>query len=131
MARVTIEDCIDKVENRFELVLLAAQRSNDINSGARITIEKDSDKHHVIALREIAAGNVKISILRQELIQRLQTGKVDKIDDENLHAESENLETEELDEYIVDDTDLYTDEEIDLNDEISGDYNTDVDEEEK
>ena len=114
MARVTIEDCISKVENRFELVLLAAQRSNDINSGAHITIEKSKDKYPVIALREIALGNVKIEVLRQELIQRLQIGNVDKIDDENLHADKDSSEAEELSAYISDNTELYIDEDDDL-----------------
>jgi len=119
MARVTIEDCISKVENRFELVLLAAQRSNDINSGAHITIEKGKDKYPVIALREIALGNVKIEVLRQELIQRLQIGKVDKIDDENLHSDKDSSEAEELSTYISDDTELYIDEEGDLTEDHS------------
>jgi DNA-directed RNA polymerase subunit omega len=121
MARVTIEDCISKVENRFELVLLAAQRSNDINSGAHITIERSKDKYPVIALREIALGNVRIDLLRQELIQRLQTGKVDKVDDENLHAENDAEEIEELETYVIDNTELYMDEDSELGDEIYDD----------
>jgi DNA-directed RNA polymerase subunit omega len=121
MARVTIEDCISKVENRFELVLLAAQRSNDINSGAHITIERSKDKYPVIALREIALGNVSIDLLRQELIQRLQTGRVDKVDDENLHAENDAEEIEELETYVIDNTELYMDEDSELGDEIYDD----------
>ena len=121
MARVTIEDCISKVENRFELVLLAAQRSNDINSGAHITIERSKDKYPVIALREIALGNVSIDLLRQELIQRLQTGRVDKVDDEKLHAENDAEEIEELETYVIDNTELYMDEDSELGDEIYDD----------
>jgi DNA-directed RNA polymerase subunit omega len=121
MARVTIEDCISKVKNRFELVLLAAQRSNDINSGAHITIERSKDKYPVIALREIALGNVNIDLLRQELIQRLQIGKVDKIDDENLHAENELEEIEGLEDYVLDNSELYIDEDSELGDEMYSD----------
>lgn len=122
MARVTIEDCISKVKNRFELVLLAAQRSNDINSGAHITIERSKDKYPVIALREIALGNVNIDLLRQELIQRLQTGKVDKIDDENLHAENELEEIDALEDYVLDNnSELYMDEDSELGDEVYDD----------
>jgi DNA-directed RNA polymerase subunit omega len=57
MARVTVEDCIDKIDNRFELVLLAGHRARQISSGASITIERDNDKNPVVALREIADGD--------------------------------------------------------------------------
>lgn len=89
MARVTIADCIDKVENQFELVALAAQRAKDINSGAAITIDRNKDKDAVIALREIAIGHIKTDNLREELIRRLQTrSRIDQIDDENLDIEN-------------------------------------------
>ena len=72
MARVTVEDCIDKVENRFDLVLLAAHRARMISSGAPITIERDNDKNPVVALREIAERTVSPEDLREELIHSLQ-----------------------------------------------------------
>ena len=59
MARVTVEDCIDKVENRFDLVLLASHRARMISSGAQITLDRDNDKNPVVALREIADGKVR------------------------------------------------------------------------
>lgn len=72
MARVTIEDCIDKVSNRFELVLLAAQRARAVSSGAPLTVERDNDKNPVVSLREIAEQGVLPPALREDLIASLQ-----------------------------------------------------------
>lgn len=72
MARVTIEDCVTRVPNRFELVLLAAQRSRAISAGGPITVERDNDKNSVVALREIADGGVGLDELRQNLLIGLQ-----------------------------------------------------------
>jgi len=72
MARVTVEDCIDKVQNRFELVMLAAQRARKIGSGAPLTIERDNDKNPVISLREIAEETVETETLKEELIRSHQ-----------------------------------------------------------
>jgi DNA-directed RNA polymerase subunit omega len=72
MARVTVEDCIDKVENRFDLVLLASHRARMVSSGAPITVERDNDKNPVVALREIADLTVSPDDLREELVHSLQ-----------------------------------------------------------
>jgi len=72
MARVTIEDCIEKVENRFDLILLAAHRSRMISAGAPLTIDRDNDKNPVVALREIADETVSVEDLREELIHSIQ-----------------------------------------------------------
>jgi DNA-directed RNA polymerase subunit omega len=72
MARVTVEDCIDKVENRFDLVLLASHRARMISSGAQITVERDNDKNPVVALREIADETVSPGDLKEELVHSLQ-----------------------------------------------------------
>ncbi|HEY0439121.1 MAG TPA: DNA-directed RNA polymerase subunit omega [Xanthobacteraceae bacterium] len=72
MARVTVEDCIDKVENRFELVLLAGHRARMISSGATITLDRDNDKNPVVALREIAETSVSPEDLKEDLIHSLQ-----------------------------------------------------------
>ncbi|MEM1289369.1 MAG: DNA-directed RNA polymerase subunit omega [Pseudomonadota bacterium] len=72
MARVTVEDCVDKVENRFELVLLAAHRARLISSGAELTIDRDRDKNPVVALREIADETVVPDDLKEQLIHSLQ-----------------------------------------------------------
>src|SRR6266849_8370746 len=72
MARVTVEDCIDKVENRFDLVLLASHRARMNSSGAQITVERDNDKNPVVALREIADQTVSPEDLKEELVHSLQ-----------------------------------------------------------
>lgn len=72
MARVTVEDCIDKVENRFELVLLAGHRARQISSGSSITIDRDNDKNPVVALREIADETLSPEDLKEDLIHSLQ-----------------------------------------------------------
>lgn len=80
MARVTVEDCIDKVTNRFDLVLVAAERAREISGGSDITIERDRDKNPVVALREIAEETVKPSELHESLVQSYQKLQID--DDE-------------------------------------------------
>ncbi|MEI5677511.1 MULTISPECIES: DNA-directed RNA polymerase subunit omega [unclassified Mesorhizobium] len=72
MARVTVEDCIDKVDNRFELVLLAGHRARQISQGAAITINRDNDKNPVVALREIADETLSPDDLKEDLIHSLQ-----------------------------------------------------------
>lgn len=72
MARVTVEDCIDKVSNRFELVLLASHRARTVSAGAPITIERDNDKNPVVALREIAETTVSPEDIKEELIHSMQ-----------------------------------------------------------
>lgn len=72
MARVTVEDCIDKIENRFELVMMAAQRTREIGSGSLLTIDRDNDKNPVISLREIAEETLDIAELKEALIKRNQ-----------------------------------------------------------
>jgi len=72
MARVTVEDCVDKVPNRFDLVLLAAQRAREISGGAELTIDRDRDKNPVVALREIADETVRPKLLRESLVTSLQ-----------------------------------------------------------
>jgi len=80
MARVTVEDCVDKIPNRFDLVLLAAQRARQVSGGAELTIDRDRDKNPVVALREIAEETVKPKQLEEALISGLQRVQVD--DDE-------------------------------------------------
>ena len=72
MARVTVEDCVLKIPNRFDLVMLAAQRARDISSGAALTLERDNDKNPVVALREIADESVDIENLAEALVQGMQ-----------------------------------------------------------
>jgi DNA-directed RNA polymerase subunit omega len=72
MARVTVEDCVEKVESRFELVAVAAQRAKAIASGAPLTIDRDGEKNSVLSLREIASENVSTAELREQLVQSFQ-----------------------------------------------------------
>jgi len=72
MARVTVEDCIDKVENRFDLVLLASHRARMIPSGQQITVDRDNDKNPVVALREIADTAISPAELKEERVHSLQ-----------------------------------------------------------
>ena len=73
MARMTVEDCVDKVPNRFELVLLAAHRAREVAAGAPITVDRDNDKNPVVALREIAEETQSADELRERLIESHQT----------------------------------------------------------
>ena len=72
MARVTVEDCIEKIPNRFDLVMVAARRSRDVSSGAEINIERDNDKNPVVALREIAEEMIPVDEISESLIHSLQ-----------------------------------------------------------
>jgi len=87
MARVTVEDCIDKVDNRFELVLLAGHRARQISSGAEITIDRDRDKNPVVALREIAEATLSPADLKEDLIHSLQK-HVEVDEPENIEEET-------------------------------------------
>jgi DNA-directed RNA polymerase subunit omega len=80
MARITVEDCVEKIPNRFELVMCAAQRARRIGGGAAITLERDNDKNPVVALREIAEETVSVADLKEELINNHQ--KILENDDE-------------------------------------------------
>jgi DNA-directed RNA polymerase subunit omega len=80
MARVTVEDCVDKIPNRFDLVLLAAQRARQISGGAELTIDRDRDKNPVVALREIAEETVRPTHLEEALVSGLQRVQMDDDD---------------------------------------------------
>jgi DNA-directed RNA polymerase subunit omega len=73
MARVTVEDCVDKVPNRFDLVMLAAHRAREVSAGAAITVDRDNDKNPVVSLREIADETQSADDLRERLIESHQT----------------------------------------------------------
>ncbi len=81
MARVTVEDCVDKVPNRFDLVLFAAQRARQVSGGADLTIERDRDKNPVVALREIAEETVKPKDLQEAIVGNLQKVQIDEEDE--------------------------------------------------
>lgn len=91
MARVTVEDCVLKVPNRFELVLVAAQRARDVSSGSKLTVERDNDKNPVVALREIADDTVPLDNLRNALVSGLQK-----------HVEVDEPEEDEMESFMPD-----------------------------
>ena len=93
MARVTVEDCVDKIPNRFDLVLMAAQRARQISGGADLTIDRDRDKNPVVALREIAEETVRPRHLEGAIVTNLQKVRVDEEDEtEELASLSEAAE---------------------------------------
>ena len=102
MARVTVEDCVDKVPNRFELVMLAAHRAREVAAGAPITVERDNDKNPVVALREIAEETQLADDLRERLIESNQTQiEVDEPEEDAMAL----LMSDEVDRPRVDDMD--------------------------
>jgi len=112
MARVTVEDCIEKVPNRFELVLLAAQRARNISRGEAIAVERDNDKNPVVALREIAEEKIELAALEQDLIKSLSRAPEPEPADEevmDIVATDENIfgimeiQEEALPEAVVED----------------------------
>ncbi|MCR9176309.1 MAG: DNA-directed RNA polymerase subunit omega [Alphaproteobacteria bacterium] len=85
MARVTVEDCIERIPNRFDLVLAAAQRSREISAGSDITLDRDNDKNPVVALREIAEETVNAGVLAESLVKNLQKHvEIDEPEDDDL-----------------------------------------------
>jgi len=112
MARITVEDCIDKFDSRFELVLVASNRARKLHSGEEPTVERDNDKNTVIALREIADETISAEIFKQNLVEEYQT--VSPIDEEELALEfneenaDDQAESEKLSEVSAetDETDI-------------------------
>ena len=99
MARVTVEDCIEKIPNRYELLMVAAQRAKDISSGAPITVSRDNDKNTVVALREIAEETVSIEELQKSLVMGLQKYvEVEEPEEEELEIMAAEKELADLDE---------------------------------
>lgn len=99
MARVTVEDCIDKIPNRYELLMVAAQRAKDISSGSPLTVARDNDKNSVVALREIADGTVNIEELQKSLVMGLQKYvEVEEPEEEELEILAAEKELADLDE---------------------------------
>tara|TARA_Y100001936_G_C15736576_1_gene488751 strand:- start:32 stop:460 length:429 start_codon:yes stop_codon:yes gene_type:complete len=131
MARITVEDCIDKFPSRFELVLVASNRARKLHAGENPTIEKDNDKNTVIALREIAEETLTVDQLKNDLIEEYQTTTFtededldetnennDELskDDNNLFEEAENVDNISFEEKNTDET--TSDEELSPNDSM-------------
>lgn len=101
MARVTVEDCVERVPNRFELVVLAAQRARDISAGGELLVDRDRDKNPVVALREIADDRLKTEDLLEAVIKGRQKvapiEELDELDEALLGAASDDAGDDELD----------------------------------
>ena len=110
MARITVEDCVDKFPNRFELVLIASQRARELHSGETPTIDKDNDKNTVIALREIASTTIPIEEMKENLIEEYQ--KVTILDEEDENLEIESLMNNKQNEEPISDPSSHIEEEI-------------------
>ena len=91
MARVTVEDCIEKVQNRFELIIAASQRAREISNGVKIEVDKDNDKNTVISLREIGDGAITYDDLKERYLKSLQKVALNNDDDEENGIEEEFL----------------------------------------
>ena len=105
MARVTVEDCVEKIPNRYELLLVASQRAKDIASGSPINVDRDNDKNSVVALREIAENKVNIEDLQRSLVMGLQKYvEVEEPEEEELEILAAEKELAELDAQFDGDT---------------------------
>ncbi len=89
MARVTVEDCIEKVENRFELIIAASQRAREISNGVQIEVDKDNDKNTVISLREIGDGAITYDDLKERYLKSIQKVVINNDEDEENDIEEE------------------------------------------
>lgn len=111
MARVTVEDCIEKVDNRFELVLMAAKRAKDLEKGAIPSIQRENDKSTIVALREIAGETISLDGLRElakkalydDVDQFIDTKKNDNVDSVESMIDSEGIDIEDVDDDDIDD----------------------------
>lgn len=136
MARVTVEDCIDKIPNRYELLMVAAQRAKDIASGSPLTLPRDNDKNTVVALREIADGTVSVEELQKSLVMGLQKYvEVEEPEEEEMEimaAEKELADLDDqfsgvlLDNEMSDAMQVRDDDDIDLDAEVDDDVDDDA-----
>tara|TARA_Y100000768_G_scaffold368519_1_gene332594 strand:- start:751 stop:1170 length:420 start_codon:yes stop_codon:yes gene_type:complete len=100
MARITVEDCIDKFPSRFELVLVASNRARKLHSGENPTVEIDNDKNTVIALREIAEETLTVEQLKNDLVEEYQTNTFSE--DEEINEIEDNSDTSQIEENEID-----------------------------
>ena len=138
MARVTVEDCVEKIPNRYELLMVAAQRTKDIAAGSMLTLPRDNDKNTVVALREIAEGTVSIEELQRSLVMGLQQYvEVEEPEEEEMEIMAAEKELADLDEQFsgvlldneMSDAMQVRDEDIDLDAEVEATDDADLDDE--
>ena len=135
MARITVEDCIDKFDSRFELVLVASNRARKLHTGEEPTVERDNDKNTVIALREIADESISAKEFKQQLVEEFQT--VSPIDEEELGLEfnEDNIDNElysDKEPAVSENTDgagisnLHSEDVTEKNNEMESEINTEI-----
>ena len=112
MARITVEDCVDKIPSRFELVLVASQRARELHSGEKPTIDRDNDKNTVIALREIADITIPIEKMKENVIEGFQKVTIKDEEDESLEIKSLEEKNNEQNEELISDSNSQIEEEI-------------------
>ncbi|MCC7304719.1 MAG: DNA-directed RNA polymerase subunit omega [Alphaproteobacteria bacterium] len=120
MARVTVEDCIEKIPNRFELVMVASQRARKIGTGAPLTVDKDNDKNPVVSLREIAAETVSIDGLKEDLVRSHQRTVVYEEEEATIDLMDGEREWGTMADNSLEGEGLYADDEIDEDEEEEG-----------
>ena len=111
MARITVEDCVDKFPSRFELVLVASQRARELHSGEKPTIDRDNDKNTVIALREIADITIPIEKMKENVIEGFQKVTIKDEEDENLEIIPLKTKNDEQNEELISDSNSQIEEE--------------------
>jgi len=112
MARITVEDCVDKFPSRFELVLVASQRARELHSGETPSIDKDNDKNTVIALREIADTTIPIEKMKENLIEGFQKVTINEEEDERIEIKPLEEKNNEQNEGLTSDSDFQKEEKI-------------------
>ncbi len=127
MARVTVEDCVEKIPNRYELLMVAAQRAKDISTGSPLLVDRDNDKNSVVALREIAENKVSIEHLQKSLVMNLQKFvEVEEPEEEELEIIAAEKELSELDAQF--DSSMLLDSDISESMQITDDEGFDMEE---
>ncbi len=133
MARVTVEDCVEVIPNRYELVLVAAQRARDIAAGAPITLDRDNDKNPVVALREVAGQTIDLDQVREHIVSGVNRMADLNVEDELLLSlagsgmEGGNASAAMIDEVVFDDSATVNAMEEDMGDDFMGEAGEDID----
>jgi len=133
MARVTVEDCVEVIPNRYELVLVAAQRARDIAAGAAITVERDNDKNPVVALREVAGQTIDLDVVREHIVSGVNRMADLNVEDELLlalagsGADTPGATAAMIDEVVFDGAATVSAAEEEVGDDFLGEAGEDID----
>jgi DNA-directed RNA polymerase subunit omega len=133
MARVTVEDCVEVIPNRYELVLVAAQRARDIAAGAAITVDRDNDKNPVVALREVAGQTIDLDVVREHIVSGVNRMADLNVEDELLLSlagsglDGGNATAAMIDEVVFDGAATLSSAEEEVGDDFLGEAGEDID----